>query len=310
MKLVEVIVAAATSDQTTKLLTQVGKQMTRTPVIVKDSPGFLVNTGGRAFTTEGLAIYQDGVAQPEQIDAIMRDCHGFRMGPFELMDLTGIDVNYPVSQIIYNGFMQDARLRTTPAHKAMVDAGRLGRKTGQGWFSYEQGQMINAPSPDYQPQSDAQPVALAHKDKELENLCKSIGLTLIGDDGKCPLIAAPIGQDATETAIALCADASRLVCIDPFGSHERRVVLMIPPGGDKNMADGVAAAINATGRAVTLIRDSAGFVGQRLVAMVANLGCFMADIGLARPQDIDLAMRLGLNYPRARWNWPIITALT
>ena len=87
--------------------------------------------GGRAFTTEGLAIYQDRVARPEQIDAIMRDCYGFRMGPFELMDLTGIDVNYPVSQIIYNGFMQDARLRTSFTHKAMVDAGRLGARQGK-----------------------------------------------------------------------------------------------------------------------------------------------------------------------------------
>ena len=157
MKLVEVIVSAATSQATIETLVAIGKQMTRTPVVVKDLPGFLVNMGGRAFTTEGLAIYQDRVASPEQIDAIMRDCHGFRMGPFELMDLTGIDVNYPVSQIIYNGFMQDARLRTSFLHKAMVDAGRLGRKTGQGWFTYEEGKMLNAPSPDYIPQGTAGP---------------------------------------------------------------------------------------------------------------------------------------------------------
>ena len=298
MKLVEVIVAAATSQKTTDALVALGKQMTRTPVVVKDSPGFLVNMGGRAFTTEGLAIYQDRVATPEQVDAIMRDCYGFRMGPFELMDLTGIDVNYPVSQIIYNGFMQDARLRTSYTHKAMVDAGRLGRKTGQGWFSYEDGKMVNPPSPDFIPQSQAGPVALASDSPELISLCKELGLEISADDGVCPLVAAPIGTDASETALQCGADARRLVCIDPVGNLEKRVVLMMAPGGNKSAAEKVAAGIIIGGRAVTLIRDSAGFVGQRLAAMVANLGCFMADIGLASPNDIDIAMRLGLNYPK------------
>ena len=303
MKLVEVIVAAATSQKTTDALVALGKQMTRTPVVVKDSPGFLVNMGGRAFTTEGLAIYQDRVATPEQIDAIMRDCYGFRMGPFELMDLTGIDVNYPVSQIIYNGFMQDARLRTSYNHKAMVDAGWLGRKTGQGWFSYEDGKMVNPPNPDFIPQSQASPIALAIDSPELRSLCKELGLEICDDDGLCPLVAAPIGTDASETALQCGADARRLVCIDPLGNMEKRVVLMMAPGGDKSAAEKVAAGIISAkittgGRAVTLIRDSAGFVGQRLAAMVANLGCFMADIGLASPYDIDIAMRLGLNYPK------------
>jgi 3-hydroxybutyryl-CoA dehydrogenase len=298
MKLVEVIVSAATSQATIETLVAIGKQMTRTPVVVKDSPGFLVNMGGRAFTTEGLAIYQDRVASPEQIDAIMRDCHGFRMGPFELMDLTGIDVNYPVSQIIYNGFMQDARLRTSFLHKAMVDAGRLGRKTGQGWFTYEEGKMLNAPSPDYIPQGTAGPVAVASDSTELAALCTELDLELVADDGACPLLAAPIGTDATETALKLGVDSRRLVCIDPVGSLEKRVVLMMAPGADSQAADKVAAGIIANGRAATLIRDSAGFVGQRLAAMVSNLGCFMADIGLASPADIDTAMRLGLNYPK------------
>ena len=128
MKLVEVIRAVETSPSTIDALTALGKRMTRTPVVVKDSPGFLVNMGGRAFTTEGLRLAHEGVAQPAEIDAVMRDCRHFRMGPFELMDLTGIDVNYPVSQIIYDGYQQDPRLRTAPNHRAMLDAGLPGPK--------------------------------------------------------------------------------------------------------------------------------------------------------------------------------------
>ena len=100
MKLVEVIKAAETSDETVAALTELGKRMTRVPVTVADMPGFLVNMGGRAFTTEGIRIAHESVARPEQIDAIMRDCRGFRMGPFELMDLIGIDVNFPASRQI------------------------------------------------------------------------------------------------------------------------------------------------------------------------------------------------------------------
>jgi 3-hydroxybutyryl-CoA dehydrogenase len=207
-------------------------------------------------------------------------------------------VNDPVSQIIYNGFMQDARLRTSFAHKAMVDAGRLGRKTKQGWFTYEEGKMVNPPSPDHIPQGSAGPVALASDSPELAALCTELGLAVTADDGTCPLVAAPVGTDATETALKLGVVSRRLVCIDPVGSLEKRVVLMMAPGADSRAADIVAAGIIANGRTVTLIRDSAGFVGQRLAAMVANLGCFMADIGLASPADIDTAMRLGLNYPK------------
>jgi len=101
MRLVEIIRAPETSDATAETLSDIGKRMGRTPVAAQDGPGFLVNLGGRAYTTEGLRIATECVASPAQIDAVMRDCCGFRMGPFELMDLTGIDVNFPVSKIVF-----------------------------------------------------------------------------------------------------------------------------------------------------------------------------------------------------------------
>ena len=298
MKLVEVIRAAETSDETVATLTALGKRMTRTPVTVTDSPGFLVNMGGRAYTTEALRIAHEQIATPSQIDAIMRDCHGFRMGPFELMDLTGIDVNYPVSMIIYEGYNQDPRLKTAPNHKAMFDAGLLGRKTGRGWYRYEGGKPVEVPSPDHDP-GDAKPglVALANEDAALTAFCQTCGLDVGPDDGRCPIVAAPLGQDATATALDFECDYRRLVCLDLVGDTSKRVTLMTPPGADPAHRDSVASSIIASGRKVTVIGDSPGFVGQRMVAMVANLGCYMAEIGLASAEDIDTAMRLGLNYP-------------
>ncbi|MEM9029103.1 MAG: 3-hydroxyacyl-CoA dehydrogenase [Pseudomonadota bacterium] len=300
MKLVEVIRAAETSDDVVAALFELGKRMTRTPVVVQDSPGFLVNMGGRAFTTEGLRIAHDSVATPSQIDAIMRDCCHFRMGPFELMDLTGIDVNYPVSQIIYEGYSHDPRLKTSPNHRAKFDAGTFGRKTGQGWYRYEDGKAVDVPSPDFT--TDAAPatqVILHQPDNpDLAAFCKTIGLqTTFEDDEVSPILSASVGVDASTTASVEGIDHRRLVCVDVFWDTTKRVTMMTAPGADAAARDAVAAAIIATGRKVTAIKDGPGFVAQRMCAMIANLGCYMAEIGLAEPEDIDLAMELGLNYP-------------
>ena len=299
MKLVEIIRATDTSDETVSALTKLGERMTRVPVTVADMPGFLVNMGGRAYTTEALRLAHEGVATPEQIDAIMRDCRHFRMGPFELMDLTGIDVNFPASNIIYNGYMQDPRIKTAPNHEAIYNSGRWGRKTQRGWYTYEDGKMVNPPSPDLTTEvSAASHVAIAEPSEALVDFCKSIGLDVLEeDDGGAPLVAAPVGDDATHTAALADVDHARLVCIDLSCDTSKRVTLMTAPGADQTKRDSVAAAIIASGRKVTAIKDSPGFVAQRMCAMIANLGCYMAEVQLATPGDIDLAMKLGLNYP-------------
>ncbi|HEX9791706.1 MAG TPA: 3-hydroxyacyl-CoA dehydrogenase [Kiloniellales bacterium] len=299
MQLVEVIRGPETGEAAITALAALGRRLGRVPVTVQDSPGFLVNLGGRAMTTEGLRLAHEAVATPAQIDAIMRDCAGFRMGPFELMDLTGIDVNFPVSQIVYDGYMQDPRLRTAPNHKALFDAGHLGRKTGGGWYRYDTGgRMVDPPSPDHR--SDAAParrVALAEADEGLSAFCTQAGLSVAKDDGVLPILAAPLGDDATRTALRTGVDFRRLVALDLTGETTKRITLMTAPGADPGVRDAVAAAMAASGRKVTAIKDSPGFIAQRLCAMIANLGCYMAEIALASPQDIDLAMKLGLNYP-------------
>lgn len=299
MKLVEVIRASDTSDETVEALTELGKRMTRVPVTVADMPGFLVNMGGRAFSSEAFRIYHEGVATPAQIDAVMKDCRHFRMGPFELGDLTGIDVNFPASRIIYDGYMQDPRIKTAPVHEAMYNSGRWGRKTSAGWYDYKDGQVHNPPSPDHE--TDAAPaghVTLAEPSEALTDFCKTLGLDVRGeDDGTAPILAAPVGDDATHTALMTDADYTRLVCIDLSCDTSKRVCIMTAPGVDEGARDAVAAAIIKAGRKVTAIKDSPGFIAQRMCAMIGNLGCYMAEVNLATPADIDLAMKLGLNYP-------------
>ncbi|MDJ0951802.1 MAG: 3-hydroxyacyl-CoA dehydrogenase [Alphaproteobacteria bacterium] len=300
MKLVEIISGPETNAEAAAILSALGKRMGRVPVEVKDSPGFLVNLGGRAFTTEGLRIQQEGVAAPAQIDAVCRDCGHFRMGPFELMDLTGIDVNYPVSQIVCAEFQHDPRLRTTPHHKLLYEAGRFGRKTAAGHYRYDgSGNMVDPPSPDHEP--DAAPAAqmvVAEVNEALVALLSEAGVSILAaDDGTAPIVAAPLGEDSTTFAARTDADHRRLVCIDTTADTSKRITVMTAPGADPASRDAVAAALVGTGRKVTAIQDSPGFIAQRIRAMIANLGCEIAQMGLAAPKDIDLALQLGLNYP-------------
>lgn len=300
MRLVEVIKGPDTEQQVCDRLSELGERMGRTPVQVKDAPGFLVNFGGRAFTTEGLRMQHEGVATPAQIDAILRDCCGFRMGPFELMDLTGIDVNFPVSMIVYEGYMHDPRIATAPQHKLLYEAGRYGRKTGRGHFEYDaEGRRTDTDTADYVPNgSAADRVVGVEAGAALRRFAEDCGLQLLDrDDGESPLIAYPVGEDATSVAARTGADHRRLVAVDLSARTESRVALMTAPGADRSALDGVAAAVLASGRAVTAIGDSPGFVAQRMRAVIGNLGCYMAQIGLAAPPQIDLALKLGLNYP-------------
>ncbi|MCR9212938.1 MAG: 3-hydroxyacyl-CoA dehydrogenase [Proteobacteria bacterium] len=299
MKLVEVINGTDTSAKVTQALEIIGKRMGRVPVIVKDAPGFLVNLGGRAYTTEALRIVSEGVASPFEVDAIMRDACGFRMGPFELMDLTGIDVNYPVSQIIYNGYFQDKRLSTYPLHESMMEAGRLGRKTKAGFYDYaEDGTIIRPETGSSISAEPATKVVLAEPSESLSALLRETGVAVLEtDDGSSPIVADPIGEDCTALSNRLGLDSKRLVSIDTHTGVYSHATVMAAPGADDGSVQSVMALMAKVSGGVTRIKDCPGFVAQRIRAMIANLGCEMAQIGVATPEDIDKGMKLGLNYP-------------
>lgn len=297
MKLVEIIGGPETSRQVIDTLFKLSEKLGRTPVGVKDTPGFLVNFGGRAYTTEALAILHENVAEPSQVDAVMRDGFGFRMGPFELMDLTGMDVNFPVTRFVHESTFGDPRLRSTPLHRYLLDTGQLGRKAGRGFYRYDNAE--ETPSADSV--SDALPpeaVVIHGQCEKLRALVLECGARILDeDDGISPMLAAPVGEDATAYAAGHDIDYRRLVCVDTITDTRQRVTLMSAPGADPDVMASIIALF-ARCRAVTAIADSPGFIGQRIAAMVANLGCEMAQTGLASVQDIDLAMRLGLNYPK------------
>lgn len=150
MKLVEVIPALQTDADLPPRAADLMKAWGKQPVLAKDTPGFIVNRVARPFYGEALRIIEEGLAKPSTVDAAMRHA-GFRMGPFELMDLIGNDVNYAVSRSVFEAFYNDPRYRPSLIQKQHVDAGWLGRKSGRGYYSYHNGSPITAEAPSVNP---------------------------------------------------------------------------------------------------------------------------------------------------------------
>ena len=136
MKLVEIISGVATDPLIIDLLKEFVKKIKKTGVIAKDSPGFIVNRVARHFYVESLKVLEENVADVSTIDKLMR-ASGFKMGPFELMDLIGVDTNFAVTSSMYNAFHQDGKFRPSRIQQQKVDAGHHGRKSGRCFYKYD-----------------------------------------------------------------------------------------------------------------------------------------------------------------------------
>ncbi len=299
MKLVEVVVTSDTAPRIAERAADLARMLGKTPVFVKDTPGFLVNLAGRAFTTEALHILWEGVSDCATIDRIMRDGAGFRMGPFELMDLTGIDVNFPATNVIFQGFQNDPRLKTTAAHEALFHAGRLGRKTGRGFYDYDKIEPAHVVEPATLSTPELFAARVYDEAPGFDLLRAEAGL--IGGDGEAVLIA-PIGEDATTSCHRLGLDPTRTVAVD-FTAVERRHLTLMSAPCENSQIEPVARWLRGQDFTVEVIADSPGFVLQRIIAMIANLGAEIAQVGIGAPADIDLAMKLAQNYPKGPIEW-------
>ncbi|HEX5209668.1 MAG TPA: 3-hydroxyacyl-CoA dehydrogenase [Steroidobacteraceae bacterium] len=307
MRLVEVIHAADTSERTVQRALALAERLGKTAVRVKDVPGFLVNLLGRAYLTEALHIRHEGVAEVASIDRIMREAAGFRMGPFELMDLTGIDVNFPATRAVYEGFQHDPRLKTTVLHESLFMAGQLGRKTGRGFYDYgEPGAAAPAPTPKSAGPGTAPAgpplTAWVAEDASGFELLAGRGIRLVGANQAELILVSPVGEDAATTAARLRLDPARVVAVDFLGMEKSFLTLMAPVSGDA-AAQKLAAHLRGAGLTVAVIKDSPGFVAPRILAMIVNLACEIAQLGIGTPEDIDIAMRLAQNYPRGPFEW-------
>ena len=320
MPLLEVIRADQSGDRAVQTAIGVGEAMGKEVIVVADGPGFLVNRCGRPFSAEGLKLLQERVATHEQIDRICRLGGGFRMGPFELMDLVGIDVGFEVARSFTELSFGEPRWRPSPIQARMVAAGRLGRKSGRGYYDYGEGarpaQDPEAPAPGG---GEGTAVSILGEGRVAEGLrerARSAGFELreggpselVVDAGVRPHPAPPGGAPL----LVLCA-ASSLV-----GRSEQGAVgfHMLPPLEDSKLveltrlpatqrfaADAAEEFFSKLGLLTEWVEDAPGLVLGRIVCQLVNEAAFAIGEGVGSADDVDAGLTLGLSHPRGPVAW-------
>ncbi len=305
MKVVEVVPGLATDPKVCEKLNAYVQTMGHQAVLAQDTPGFIVNHAGRGYGTEALRIVSEGVADFATIDRILRDQVGFKLGPFELMDLTALDVSHPVMTSIYHQYFEEPRYRPSVITAQRLAGGWLGRKTGQGFYSYAEGKA-QIPAEQATPSSSLKPPvwvsARAARRVELLQLLKNLGAVI--ETGSAPsnqalCWVAPLGFDVTTCAIVERLDPARTLGIDMLMPDEatQRRVLATNPATRSDMRDAAHSLMASDGKAVSVIQDSGGFVTQRVVATIVNIASDICQQQICSPADLDTAVTLGLGYP-------------
>jgi len=302
MRLVEVIGGLRGDPALVPALTGFVRRIGKHPVVATDTPGFVVNHAGRAYGPEALRIVTQGIATPREVDLLMKEAAGFRMGPFELLDLIGADVTHAVMMSIYDQYFGEPMYQPSAQLAVRVAGGLLGRKTKQGFYNYDGPPQASAPTITAQAQAKPAAAWIADEDggRELAEWLSAAGvkIQLGGSPGAGTLcFVTPLGEDATGAAVRLKLDPKRTLAVDMLGGFKgRRTVMKTPLTTPESL--GAAVAALSDGAPVTAINDSAGFVVQRLLAMIVNIGTRIAELRIAQPADIDTAVELGLNYPK------------
>ena len=305
MKVVEVIAGLKTDPSVCAGLTAYARQMGHTPVQAQDTPGFIVNHAGRGYNTEALRIASEGIADFATIDRILRDQVGFKLGPFELMDLTGLDVSHPVMESVYRQYYDEPRYRPNVITAQRLAGNVLGRKTGEGFYRYVEGKAQVPAEPPVPQVDEIPPVWVstrAARRPELYQLLKDLGAKVETGQSASPqalTLVAPLGFDVTTVAVVERLDPARTVGIDMLveDTATRRRVLATNPATRADMRDAAHALFARDGKPVSVIRDSGGFVTQRVVATIVNIASDICQQRICTPQDLETAVTLGLGYP-------------
>ena len=313
MALVEVVSGLATDRAVADTLFATASAWGKTPVHAKSTPGFIVNRVARPYYAEGLRLLAEGAADCATLDAVMREAGGFRMGPFELMDLIGHDVNFAVTRSVWNAFFNDQRFLPSLIQQELVDAGFLGKKSGRGFYDYRAGAQQPAPA-----------TALECKLPETITVCgdsaaanalaqrlTAAGLDFVRStsaDGRIAQADGAVlfvtdGRSATHRASESGIANTVLIDLALDYGKATRLALASAAACTPAALDAGVGLLQASGFKVSCLADIPGLAVMRTVAMLANEAADAVYQGVCSPTSADAAMRLGVNYPQGPLAW-------
>jgi 3-hydroxybutyryl-CoA dehydrogenase len=313
MKLVEIVSGLATDRAVADTLFALAQAWGKVAVHARSTPGFIVNRIARPLYAETLALLHEQRATPAVIDACMRAA-GFRMGPCELMDLIGHDVNFAVTQSVFAANFNDRRFVPSAVQQELVDGGLLGRKSGRGFYAYQDGKAVVDPLPAAPGETPVGSAVVHGQNRIADRLAES--LTRVG-------MHVTRAHDEARTGVRLGALSLWLTdgdCAGHIAAHERHAAvgvfdLPLDPAGTGALAVAFAhtcpdearqlglSALAACGWQPLEISDTPGLVVARTIAMLVNEAADAVQQGVCSPEAADLAMKLGTNYPAGPFEW-------
>ncbi|ATG74587.1 hypothetical protein AN401_12600 [Zobellella denitrificans] len=307
MKLVEVISGLATAAAVRDTLLALARDWGKVAVHASSTPGFIVNRIARPYYGETLRALQEGVAEPQVLDALMRSA-GFPMGACELTDLIGQDVNFAVSASVYRAFFDEPRYRPSLVQQALVEAGRLGRKSGRGFYRYQGGQPEVPALPS--PAGRAPERVIVRGDwsglRGVEALLARYPGTIERENGAPALLIDGVCVELTNGQSAALRHPGRAaMALDWVEDYEQAPCLALGVSAccTPEQVAAVTGFFQALGKQVLLLSDHPGLLVLRTLATLVNEAAEACLHGVASPEDIDLAMRYGVNYPKGPVAW-------
>lgn len=311
MKLVEVISGLDTDPAIADEIFELSASWGKKPVMAKSTPGFIVNRVARPFYAEGFRVYQEGGADIATIDALLKECGGFRMGPFELTDLIGHDVNYAVTCSVFDAYYQDQRFLPSLVQLELVNAGHFGRKSGKGFYDYSEGaekaaaaNAAEAAKPtQVTVEGDlgvAEPlVALIEEAGINVNRTEGIGAIVVGE------ATLKLSNGQFSTMRAQQSSNPNLIQFDLALDYAKATRMALAPADQASETAVVAATglFQAIGKNVSVIDDIPGMAVMRTVCMLANEGFDAVNQQVCNEEAVDIAMQGGVNYPCGPLTW-------
>ncbi len=313
MALVEVVSGLATARDVADCLFATAKAWGKSPVHARSTPGFIVNRVARPYYAEALRLLQEGAADAPTLDALMRDAGGFRMGPFELMDMIGHDVNFAVTRSVWTAFFHDQRFLPSLIQQELVDAGFLGRKSGRGFYDYREGAARPQAATESAQALGAVPCVCGDS-AAAQALAARLDAAGVrheragSADGRIATVGGGTvfitdGRSATRRAAETHLPGTVLIDLALDYASTTRIGMAAAQQCPEPASQQAVAMLQAAGLQVSLMNDVPGLAVMRTVAMLANEAADAVNQGVCSAEGADAAMKLGVNYPSGPLAW-------